>query len=82
MTTITSQPHAKLKPGAVVCCRTRRYLVEDVQAPLEPGGDTVVSMACMEDDAIGARLTVFREREIDFAVLGGKRLGGRGPAWI
>ena len=28
---------------------------------LEPGADTVVSMACMEDDAIGARLTVFRE---------------------
>jgi hypothetical protein len=27
-------------------------------------------MACMEDDAIGARLTVFREREIDFEVLG------------
>ena len=70
MTTITSQPHAKLKPGTVVRCRTRRYLVEDVQAPLEPSGDTVVSMACMEDDAIGTRLTVFREREIDFAVLG------------
>ncbi|MXW39619.1 MAG: DEAD/DEAH box helicase [Synechococcus sp. SB0668_bin_15] len=70
MTTITTQPHTKLKPGAVVRCRTRRYLVEDVQAPLEPGGDTVVSMACMEDDAIGGRLTVFREREIDFAVLG------------
>jgi hypothetical protein len=27
-------------------------------------------MACMEDDAIGQRLTVFREREIDFVVLG------------
>lgn len=60
----------KLKPGAVVRCRTRRYLVEDVQAPQEPGADTVVSMACMEDDAIGARLTVFKEREIDFEVLG------------
>ena len=70
MTTTTTQSHAKLKPGAVVRCRTRRYLVEGVQAPLEPGGDTVVSMACMEDDANGDRLTVFREREIDFAVLG------------
>jgi len=65
-----TQPLPRLKPGAVVRCRTRRYLVEDVQAPLEPGADTVVSMACMEDDAIGARLTVFREREIDFKVLG------------
>ena len=70
MSTITTQPRSRLKPGAVVRCRTRRYLVEDVQAAPESGGDTVVSMACMEDDAIGARLTVFREREIDFAVLG------------
>ncbi|MCX5949470.1 MAG: hypothetical protein NTY67_15300, partial [Cyanobacteria bacterium] len=70
MTTTSSRIRQKLKPGAVVRCRTRRYLVEDVQAPLEPGADTVVSMACMEDDAIGARLTVFREREIDFEVLG------------
>ena len=54
----------------MVRCRTRRYLVEDVRKPLEPGADTVVSMACMEDDAIGQRLTVFREREIDFRVLG------------
>jgi SNF2 family DNA or RNA helicase len=65
-----TRPLLKLRPGAVVRCRTRRYLVEDVQAPLEPGADTVVSMACMEDDAIGARLTVFREREIDFELLG------------
>ena len=70
MATTPTRTRQKLKPGAVVRCRTRRYLVEDVQAPLEPGADTVVSMACMEDDAIGARLTVFREREIDFEVLG------------
>jgi SNF2 family DNA or RNA helicase len=63
-----------LKPGAVVRCRTRRYLVESVQPEKEkdrkPGCDTVVSMACMEDQAIGQRLTVFLEREIDFEVLG------------
>jgi hypothetical protein len=70
MTTAPSRTRQKLKPGAVVRCRTRRYLVEDVQAPLDPGGDTVVALACMEDDAIGSRLTVFREREIDFEVLG------------
>jgi hypothetical protein len=70
MTAAPSRARQKLKPGAVVRCRTRRYLVEDVQAPQDPGADTVVSMACMEDDAIGQRLTVFREREIDFEVLG------------
>jgi hypothetical protein len=70
MTTAPSRTRQKLKPGAVVRCRTRRYLVEDVQAPLDPGADTVVALACMEDDAIGSRLTVFREREIDFEVLG------------
>ncbi len=70
MTTTSGRTRQKLKPGAVVRCRTRRYLVEDVQAPQDPGADTVVSMACMEDDAIGQRLTVFREREIDFEVLG------------
>ncbi len=70
MTSTPSRTRQKLKPGAVVRCRTRRYLVEDVQAPLDPGADTVVALACMEDDAIGSRLTVFREREIDFEVLG------------
>ncbi len=70
MTAPPSRQRIKLKPGAVVRCRTRRYLVEEVQAPLDPGADTVVTLACMEDDAIGSRLTVFREREIDFEVLG------------
>jgi SNF2 family DNA or RNA helicase len=70
MTAPPSRQRIKLKPGAVVRCRTRRYLVEEVQAPQESGADTVVMLACMEDDAIGSRLTVFREREIDFEVLG------------
>jgi hypothetical protein len=70
MTAPPSRQRIKLKPGAVVRCRTRRYLVEEVQAPQEPGADTVVALACMEDDAIGSRLTVFREREIGFEVLG------------
>ena len=70
MTTTASKTRQKLKPGAVVRCRTRRYLVEDVQPPREARADTVVAMACMEDQAIGQRLTVFLEREIDFEVLG------------
>lgn len=70
MTAALNRSTQKLKPGAVVRCRTRRYLVEDVQAPREAGADTVVAMACMEDQSIGQRLTVFLEREIDFEVLG------------
>ena len=70
MTVASTRSEPRLKPGAVVRCRTRRYLVEDVQKPREKGADTVVSMACMEDQAIGQRLTVFLEREIDFEVLG------------
>ena len=56
---------AKLKPGSVVRCRTRRYLVEEVQPPVDTGADTVVAMACMEDQAIGQHLMVFLERESD-----------------
>lgn len=70
MTTTPLKRRQKLKPGSVVRCRTRRYLVEEVQPPVEVGADTVVAMACMEDQAIGQRLTVFLEREIDFEVLG------------
>jgi SNF2 family DNA or RNA helicase len=36
---------------------------------LPEGGDRVVTLACMEDDAIGQRLTVFLGSEIDFEVL-------------
>ena len=60
----------KLKPGVIVRCRTRRYLVENVKPPTEKGGDTIISMACIEDQSIGQKLSVFLEREIDFKVLG------------
>jgi SNF2 family DNA or RNA helicase len=63
----------RIKPGSVVRCRTRRYLVEDVQPPMHrkvpEGGDRVVTLACMEDDAIGQRLTVFLGSEVDFEPL-------------
>jgi SNF2 family DNA or RNA helicase len=73
MTAAPSHERIKLKPGSVVRCRTRRYLVEDVQPPmhrkLPEGGDRVVTLACMEDDAIGQRLTVFLGSEVDFEPL-------------
>ena len=73
MTATPTRTRQRLKPGAVVRCRTRRYLVEDVQPPMHrkvpDGGDRVVTLACMEDDAIGQPLTVFLGSEVDFEPL-------------
>ena len=70
MPSVTTRSRRNLRTGAVVRCRTRRCLVEDMQPAREPGADAVVTMACMEDQAIGQHLAVFLEREIDFEVLG------------
>ena len=56
--------------GAVVQCRSHRWLVEDVEPAEHPEGDMVVRMACLDDDANGQRLEVFWEREVDALVLG------------
>ena len=57
-------------PVSVVRCCTRRYLVDEVQPPVEAGADlVVVAMACMEDQAIGQLITMFLEREIGFEVM-------------
>ncbi len=53
------------QPGQIVRARSRQYLVEDVVAPPVPGEDTVVRLACMDDDAQGESLDVLWEREID-----------------
>jgi hypothetical protein len=42
--------------GCVVYCRSHRWLVEEVEPPEHPGGDTVVRMACLDDDANGQQL--------------------------
>jgi hypothetical protein len=44
--------------GCVVQCRSHRWLVEEVEPSEHPEGDTVVSMACLDDDANGQRLEV------------------------
>ena len=44
-TAAPSRRSPKLKPGSVVRCRTRRYLVEEVQPPVEAGAATVRSSA-------------------------------------
>ncbi|PSB38490.1 DISARM system SNF2-like helicase DrmD [Aphanothece minutissima] len=56
--------------GCVVHCRSHRWLVEDVALPETKGGDTVVRMACLDDDANGQLLEVFWEREVDAEVRG------------
>jgi len=53
----------------VVRVRSRRYLVEDVSPPPEPGDDTLVRLSCLEDDAEGEELQVLWERELDSARL-------------
>jgi hypothetical protein len=42
-----------------VQCRSHRWLVEEVERAEHPEGDTVVRMACLDDDANGQRLEVF-----------------------
>ncbi|MEN9540117.1 MAG: hypothetical protein RLZZ459_208, partial [Cyanobacteriota bacterium] len=56
--------------GCVVQCRSHRWLVETVETAEHPEGDTVVGLACLDDDANGQRLEVFWEREVDRQVLG------------
>ena len=55
---------SKPTKGCVVLCRSHNHLVEDVQ-PSEDGGDTVVRLACLDDDANGQITEVFWEREVD-----------------
>ena len=48
----------QLFPGCVVQCRSHRYLVEEVEPADEAGGDTIVRMACLDDDANGGLLVL------------------------
>jgi SNF2 family DNA or RNA helicase len=55
--------------GEIVRVRARRWLVEDVTPPPEPGDDTLVRLSCLEDDAEGEDLECLWERELDSARL-------------
>jgi len=69
------------EPGAIVHVRQRLYLVEQVQAPPNPGDATLVSMSCVDDDAQGQELNVLWEHELDAEIRGGEnwaRLAERG----
>ncbi len=54
------------EPGDVVRVRSRRYLVEAVEPARDRGWEqTLVDLACLEDDAQGEHLSVLWEREAD-----------------
>jgi hypothetical protein len=64
------QLHAPPAAGQVVRVRHRRYLVEDIIPPTNPGEATVARLACLDDDAQGEPLEVLWEAEPDAEVLG------------
>ncbi len=60
----------KLEIGQIVHIRSRQYIVEETTPPKSDGGDTLVRLSCLEDDAQGQSLEVFWEREIDARIVG------------
>lgn len=63
-------PTPTLSTGCVVHSRSHHHLVEEVWPPEEEGRDTVVRLACLDDDANGQINEVFWECEVDARVLG------------
>ena len=57
------------QPGQVVRVRSRQYLVEDVVPAPNPGGQTLVRLSCLDDDAQGMPLEALWEKEVDAQVL-------------
>lgn len=67
----TSAEAAEALPevGGLVQVRSRRWLVEEVVAALEPSQSAVVRLACADDDAQGQALDVFWSHEPDRLLL-------------
>lgn len=57
-------------PGALVRVRSRQYLVESVDEPVQPHDSPLVRLSCLEDDAQGEPLEVLWDYEVDARVLG------------
>jgi hypothetical protein len=69
------------QPGQIVRVRTRTYLVEDVEANGGGPSDTIVSLACLDDDAQGEKLDVVWGLELDTQILdkeAWKSIGSKG----
>ena len=78
---MNSQKIPELKVGSIVECRSHRHLVEKVEFSSSEIGDTVVKLACLDDDANGQITEVFWEREVDARVIGDSTwdtIGNRG----
>lgn len=67
MATVETLPERAPAQGELVQVRSRRWLVEDVR-PLGDG-NSVVDLACADDDAQGEELSVLWEYEIDRRIL-------------
>ena len=61
-------PHRPPRIGELVEVRSRRWLVEAVEAP-DPSASPRVSLACADDDAQGQTLEVYWDFEIDRRIL-------------
>lgn len=59
-----------LETGQIVRVRSRQYLVEEVTPPSYSDLDTLVYLSCLDDDALGEKLEILWEREIDAELLG------------
>ncbi|MBX3251396.1 MAG: DISARM system SNF2-like helicase DrmD [Myxococcales bacterium] len=62
-------PRYAPRPGDIVVCRHRQWLVEEVHAPPEPGQLTRVCLVCLDDDDPGRALDVMWERELGAKVI-------------
>jgi len=62
-------PRYAPRPGDIVACRHRQWLVEHVSAPPEPGHATRVRMVCLDDDNQGRMLEALWELELGAKVL-------------
>lgn len=62
-------PRYAPRPGDIVVCRQRQWLVEEVHAPPEQGHLTRVCLVCLDDDDPGRALDVMWERELGAKVI-------------
>ena len=62
-------PERTPEPGELVQIRSRRWLVEEVIGPHNPGESAEVELACADDDNQGQTLTVFWDYEPDRRIL-------------
>ena len=62
-------PRYAPRPGDIVVCRHRQWLVEEVHPPPEPEQLTRVCLVCLDDDDPGRALDVMWERELGAKVI-------------